>query len=109
MDYPVVRPWKEMMNGNFSMQSLLDISRGNTVAEEHDDAEKTTDKHMTNITSALAQSFRFEGTLLDLTSNGVQMAISETFKQLKEHQTNRLQKTDQVIFKIIIQICSYTS
>ena len=102
---PVVKPWKGMINGNISMRSLLDFSRGNVSAEDYDNAKQGTDQETANITSTLAHSLRFEGDYL--TTNGVQMAISETFKQLKEHQTNEghLQETDQVILNICILMC----
>ena len=85
-----------MMKGNISIESLLEVTRQQNVEDSHDDQEGS------NVTSQLAQTLKFNGDYL--TSNGVQAAISETFKQLKEHgsNTNSLQEPDQVCYKMTL-------
>ena len=64
----VVKLWTEMMKGNISIENMLEISRQNGLG----DADKVKEEP------------NFDGEYL--TANGVQLAISETFKQLKDHQ-----------------------
>ena len=96
-----------MARRSVSMQSLLEINRRDILGDPNDNESLTKDQDKTNINSTLAQNLRFEGEYL--TSNGVQLAISETFKQLKQHQlsTNNVQEKDQVTLDSLSIICNF--
>ena len=95
----MVKLWTEMMKGNISMENMLEISRQNGLGDADKDRKDNNVFDTVDIDADFDNDLNFDGEYL--TANGVQLAISETFKQLKEHQPNSNNiEIEQVGFQI---------
>ena len=65
------------------MENILEISRQNGLGDAHEGKEGINGMEINGAASRVANGASFDGEYL--TADGVQLAISETFKQLKDH------------------------